>query len=90
MEVENRTNKKLSLIQLARQLMESKKQAMPFKQLYNEIIQIKGLNEAEKKANMSQFYTDLNADGIFTINRENHWVLKKWHQNEYKSGAYTE
>lgn len=85
MVVKKETHEKMSLIDLARQLMEDTKEAMTFAQLYKKVTQIKGLSDTEKRARMSQFYTDLNADGIFAINQDNQWILKRWHRNEYKS-----
>ncbi len=80
MGIEKQTREKRSLIDIAKQVMFEKKQAMSFSQLYSEVTQIKGLDETEKRARMSQFYTDLNADGVFVFNN-NQWILKRWRRN---------
>lgn len=80
MGIEKQTREKRSLIDIAKQVMIEKKQAMSFSQLYSEVTQIKGLDETEKRARMSQFYTDLNADGVFVFNN-NQWILKRWRRN---------
>ena len=81
MGIEKQTREKRSLIDIAKQVMIEKKQAMSFSQLYSEVTQIKGLNEMEKRSRMSQFYTDLNADGVFVFNDNNQWILKRWGKN---------
>jgi len=81
MGIEKQAREKRSLIDIAKQVMIEKKQAMSFSQLYSEVTQIKGLNEMEKRSRMSQFYTDLNADGVFVFNDNNQWILKRWRRN---------
>lgn len=84
MGIENYTKEKvakMSLINIAKKVMLENKKAMKFSELYNEVAIIKGLNEEEKRSKMSQFYTDLNADGGFIVNASNQWILKRWYRN---------
>jgi DNA-directed RNA polymerase subunit delta len=71
--------KELSMIELAYELMASKKQAIAFKNLVAEIAEILGLSEEELRTKMPQFYTDLNIDGRFLCVGENRWGLRSWY-----------
>ncbi|MFD1735147.1 DNA-directed RNA polymerase subunit delta [Bacillus salitolerans] len=71
--------KELSMIELAYELMASKKQPLAFKDLIHEIAQILELTDEELKARMPQFYTDLNIDGRFLSLGENRWGLRSWY-----------
>lgn len=79
--------KTASLIDIAKKIMKDKKQALTFSELYTEVTDIKGLNATDKREKMSQFYTDLNADGIFIVNDEKQWFLKHGHVNIAKQGT---
>ncbi|WP_309475255.1 DNA-directed RNA polymerase subunit delta [Bacillus sp. 03113] len=69
----------MSLIELAFELLESKKQGIPFKEILDELTKILGLSEEEVRAKISQFYTDLNLDGRFLALGENTWGLRVWY-----------
>jgi DNA-directed RNA polymerase subunit delta len=71
--------KQLSMIELAYEIMASKKQAIAFKDLVSEIGKLLELNKEEIATRMPQFYTDLNIDGRFIAVGENRWGLRSWY-----------
>ena len=71
-----------SLIELAYAILEDKKQAMPLNDLLKEIQKLNGISDADLKARLVQFYTDLNVEGRFLLNQENGWGLREWYKVE--------
>lgn len=71
-----------SLIDLAYAILEDKKQAMPLNDLLKEIQALNGISNADLKARLVQFYTDLNVEGRFLLNNENGWGLREWYKVE--------
>lgn len=71
--------KEMSLIELAYQLMEEKKQAYAFSDLMEELATLLELSQDEIRTRMVQFYTDLNIDGRFLSLGENRWGLRIWY-----------
>ncbi|MDZ5471782.1 DNA-directed RNA polymerase subunit delta [Bacillus sp. 31A1R] len=68
-----------SLIEIAYELLKEKKQAIPFKEIMDEITELLELSEEEVRARIAQFYTDLNIDGRFMSQGENRWGLRVWY-----------
>ncbi len=75
---------KMPLIELAKIIMLEEKKAMKFSEAFNKVADLKGLSEEERTSKISQFYTDLNADGSFVSNGSNTWGLKRWYREEQK------
>lgn len=71
--------KEMSLIEMAYELLKSKKQQVPFKELLDEIAATADISADEIKARIAQFYTDLNIDGRFISLGENKWGLRVWY-----------
>lgn len=71
-----------SLIDLAYALLEDKKEAMPLNDLLKGIQALNGISDADLKARLVQFYTDLNVEGRFLLNQENGWGLREWYKVE--------
>lgn len=71
-----------SLIDLAYAILEDRKQAMPLNDLLKEIQTLNGISNADLKARLVQFYTDLNVEGRFLLNNENGWGLREWYKVE--------
>ncbi len=69
----------MSLIEIAFELLKEKKQPVSFKELMDEITELRGLTEDEVRARIAQFYTDLNIDGRFMTIGENRWGLRVWY-----------
>lgn len=78
--------KKMSMIELANLTMSEDKREMSFKDIFNKVATLKELSESEKDEKISQFYTDLNADGRFITNGANVWGLKKWYHKSKAGG----
>lgn len=77
--------KKIPLIELAKIMMLQEKKAMKFSEAFNKVADLKGLSEEERSSKISQFYTDLNADGSFVSSGSNTWGLKRWYREEQKA-----
>lgn len=69
----------MSLIEIAYEILNEKKQPLPFKELLNEVAAILNLSEQEVDKIMAQFYTDLNIDGKFMNVGGNTWAIKSWY-----------
>ena len=69
----------MSLIEIAFELLKEKKQPVSFKELMDEITELRGLTEDEVRVRIAQFYTDLNIDGRFMTIGENRWGLRVWY-----------
>lgn len=74
--------KEMSFIELAFNILENRKQVIPFQQLLNEIQNLLELSDEEIRDKMVQFYTDLNIDGRFLALGENQWGLRAWYPIE--------
>ncbi|GGE82093.1 DNA-directed RNA polymerase subunit delta [Priestia taiwanensis] len=74
--------KELSMIELAYEIMHSKKQPVVFQEVTEEIASILELSREELVARISQFYTDLNIDGRFICLGDNRWGLRSWYPYE--------
>lgn len=70
---------KLSMADVAFELLSAKKKDVLFQKLWNEICEIKGFDEAEAQAKISLFYTNLTLDGRFITTGENKWDLRARH-----------
>ncbi|WP_442596956.1 DNA-directed RNA polymerase subunit delta [Neobacillus sp. D3-1R] len=69
----------MSLIEMTYVLLEGKKQALPFREIMDEIVKVSGLTQTEVRAKIAQFYTDLNIDGRFLGLGDNVWGLRSWY-----------
>ena len=66
----------------AYEVMSKKKRAIPFKKLWEEVIEKMGLDPEKATDRIAQFYTDMTLDGRFTSLKENKWDLKERHKYE--------
>ncbi|MBU8881021.1 DNA-directed RNA polymerase subunit delta [Bacillus sp. FJAT-29790] len=69
----------MSLIEMAFELLKSRKEAVSFKEIMDELTSLLGLSDAEVKQRIAQFYTDLNIDGRFLGLGDNRWGLRVWY-----------
>lgn len=72
----------MAMIDIATIILEDANKAMDFREIFNLVADVKGLSEAEKDVQISQFYTDLNIDGRFLTKGSNLWGLKRWYPIE--------
>jgi len=72
----------LSMIEVARAILNQKGDVMGFADLTNEIQQFLGKSDEEIRGRLPQFYTDLNIDGSFISLGDNLWGLRSWYPYE--------
>lgn len=68
-----------SLINLAYGILVESKKPLAFRDIITAIEKLKARTPEEMKANLNQFYTDVNIDGRFMILAENRWGLREWY-----------
>ncbi|MBT2688663.1 DNA-directed RNA polymerase subunit delta [Bacillus sp. ISL-47] len=69
----------MSLIEVAYELLKSKKEPMAFNDIMDEVTKILNLSKEQVKSKIAQFYTDLNIDGHFIGLGDNRWGLRSWY-----------
>ncbi|UOR11233.1 DNA-directed RNA polymerase subunit delta [Halobacillus amylolyticus] len=72
----------ISMIELATMILEDKREAIDFNEVFERIASLKGFNEKQKEEYIAQFYTDLNVDGQFMTIGTNRWGLRSWYPVE--------
>lgn len=79
----NRDNlQEYSMIELAMIVLEKTNKALNYREIYDQVSDLKGFTEKEKQTNLALFYTDLNLDGRFLTLGAGEWGLKKWYSVE--------
>ncbi|MFS0673187.1 DNA-directed RNA polymerase subunit delta [Ornithinibacillus sp. 179-J 7C1 HS] len=73
---------KMSMLELAKEILMEETKALDFKDIFNKIAELKGFTESQKEDMLAQFYTDLNVDGRFITLGANMWGLKRWYPFE--------
>lgn len=68
---------RLSMIEIARDIADTHKNRMTFKELYDKVAEIKEFTTEEYQENIAQFYTDINSSGDFVYCGEDLWNLKR-------------
>lgn len=71
-----------SMTDIAYEIMSKKKRAIPFKKLWEEVIERLELDPDAASERIAQFYTDMTLDSRFTSLKENKWDLKERHKFE--------
>lgn len=79
----------MSLIEMAYEILKSKKQPASFHDILDEIKEALGLSEEEVRARIAQFYTDINIDGRFLSVGENRWGLRIWYPVDQTEEEFT-
>lgn len=69
----------LSMVEVARAILEAKNEVLDFNQLLVEIQEYMELSDEALEARMARFYTDLNIDGSFISLGDNRWGLRDWY-----------
>lgn len=79
----NRDNlQEYSMIELAMIVLEKTNKALNYREIFDQVSDLKGFTEKEKQTNLALFYTDLNLDGRFLTLGAGEWGLKKWYSVE--------
>ena len=76
---EGQNKDELSMIEVAHAMLEQNGKEMEFSNLVNAIQDYLGRSDADIRANLSSFYTDLNTDGSFIPLGGNVWALRAWY-----------
>ncbi|WP_017471063.1 DNA-directed RNA polymerase subunit delta [Amphibacillus jilinensis] len=71
-----------SMIELATKILKKENKALNYKDLFDEVAELKSFSQAEKETYIAQFYTDLNLDGRFLTIGSGQWGLKVWYPVE--------
>lgn len=69
----------MSAIELAFVLLNEEKKPYDYQQLFNRIVDLKGLNHEETSRRRTKLFTAFNLDGRFIHLGENHWGLREWY-----------
>lgn len=68
----------LSMIEVARAILQDRGKRIPFADLVNQVQKFMGKSDAEVRKRLPQFYTSLNTDGEFISLGDNVWALRSW------------
>ena len=68
----------LSMIEVARAILEDNGKRMAFADIVNAIQKYLNKSDEEIRERLPQFYTDMNTDGEFISMGENVWALRPW------------
>lgn len=69
----------LPLVELAWEILKSKKEPFYFRDLMNEIQALRSMTEEEVMDVIARLYTEINIDGRFICIGQNVWGLKRWY-----------
>lgn len=70
---------KKAMIDVAYDLMSTKKKAVVFLKIWQEVCQVMGFSKQQEEDNIAQFYSDLSLDDRFVNVGENKWDLRERH-----------
>lgn len=69
----------LPLVELAWEILKAKKEPFYFRDLMNEIQQLRGMTDDQVMDVIARLYTEINIDGRFICIGQNIWGLKRWY-----------
>ncbi|QNQ81782.1 DNA-directed RNA polymerase subunit delta [Lactobacillus sp. PV037] len=81
-EFEDQNKDELSMIEVARAILQDNGKRMAFADIVNAIQKFLGKSDEEIRERLPQFYTDLNTDGEFISLGDNIWALRSWYPYE--------
>lgn len=70
---------KKAMIDVAYDLMKTKKKAIVFIKLWEEVCQVMAFTKTQEEDNIAQFYSDLSLDDRFVNVGDNKWDLRERH-----------
>lgn len=70
---------KKAMIDVAYELMSTKKKPVVFIKIWEEVSQMMGFTQQQEEDNIAQFYSDLSLDDRFVNVGENKWDLRERH-----------
>lgn len=84
--------KEIAMVDLAYRLLTQTKKPANYRELFNELVEMKGMSQEEAMDIIAQVYTEINLDGRFICLGENMWGLKRWYlvetQEESAEGGF--
>lgn len=75
---DDQNREELSMIEVARAILEDNGKRMPFADIVNAVQKYLGKSDEEIRDRLPQFYTDINTDGEFISMGDNIWALRSW------------
>lgn len=75
----NEEIQQLPLVELACEILKSRKEPYYFRDLMTEIQTLRNMSEAEVTDVIARLYTEINIDGRFICIGQNIWGLKRWY-----------
>ena len=79
----NRDNlQEYSMIELALIVLEKTNKALNYRDIFDQVADLKGYSASERQTYLALFYTDLNLDGRFLTLGAGEWGLKSWYSVE--------
>ncbi|WEV40071.1 DNA-directed RNA polymerase subunit delta [Lactobacillus sp. ESL0684] len=74
----DKNRNELSMIEVARAILEDNNKRMAFADIVNAVQNFLGESDEEIRERLPQFYTDMNTNGEFISMGENIWALRSW------------
>lgn len=74
----DKNREELSMIEVARAILEDHGKRMAFADIVNDVQEYLGKSDEEIRTRLPQFYTDMNTDGEFISMGDNVWALRTW------------
>jgi DNA-directed RNA polymerase subunit delta len=75
---EGEDRNEMSMIEVARAILEDHGKRMAFADIVNAVQKFLGKSDEEIRERLPQFYTDINTDGEFISLGDNVWALRSW------------
>jgi len=72
----------MALVDIAYEILRETNQTHNFRDLMDQLAELRGMNEEEKMAIIAQVYTEVNIDGRFVCLGDNNWGLKRWYPTD--------
>ncbi|BAU26433.1 DNA-directed RNA polymerase subunit delta [Aneurinibacillus soli] len=84
--------KEIAMVDLAYRLLTQTKKPTNYRELFNDLVEMKGMSKEQAMDIIAQVYTEINLDGRFICLGENMWGLKRWYlvetQEESAEGGF--
>ncbi|MFB5190996.1 DNA-directed RNA polymerase subunit delta [Alicyclobacillus fastidiosus] len=72
----------MPLVELAYEILKAKKEPLYFRDIMQEIRELRGLSEDEFNELIARVYTEINIDGRFICIGQNVWGLNRWYPTD--------
>ena len=72
----------MALVDIAYEILRETRHTYNFRDLMDELAEMRGMTNEEKMAIIAQVYTEINIDGRFVCLGDNVWGLKRWYPTD--------